>query len=688
MSKPLYMSFLGQWTALFVFALFLATNARAQFVAFNDQAPGGGTSPNATTWSIRTNQGMALPLWDIASGSPLGVTIEIRTNKVNVSGSRVAFPSPSTAGNPAPGTPAYNVFNGFVDFSGSGDSSVELLGATAAVTNIFSGLDPGKTYSLQATAVRAGTADYSNRWTVITLLGASSFTTAHTANTITSAQDPALGPNQVAINTGINTSGDLADFRAIVPADSTLMLISMHYSNSNVRFNGSKGYAVTGIRLEEIEAHPDTISILSPAGDSSYVVGQPITINVSAGSGISSVSFYDGPTLLGSDLDSPFSFVYSNAAMGSHELRLVGSTTSGSVTSAPVTIQVVPNQPPGISITNLLDNQNFLVGSGAMLNVDASDPDNGLAHVDFYVDGALFYREAASPYFVEVNDMAAGAHTFTAVALDVGGLSVTSAPVSILVTNVPNVSVVIPNRSVWKYLDTGTDQGAAWRSGSFNDASWKSGPAELGFGDNVKNSSNGTPKPEQTVLNGGPSNDRFRTTYFRRTFSVANPNSVTNLIINLLRDDGGVVYINGVEVFRSNMPGTDIVPLGEMSFTNWASGSLPDDGTAYVSTNIASPNFLVAGTNIIAVEIHQNVATSSDLSFDLMLWAQPPEGGTLTATAHPNNSITISWTGAGILQQSTDLSSPNNWQDVMPQPSGNSYEVSAGAGPQKFFRLR
>lgn len=687
-----------RWTAVFAAFVGLHCVAQAQFVAFNDQAPGKGTSTNATTWSVSTNSGRVLTLRDINSGNTVGVTLRLETNQVNVAGSRVYFPFPSTAGLPASGTPAYNTFYGFVDFAGSGDSSMELLGSTAAVTNIFLGVSTSKRYSLKASAVRAGTPDYSNRWTVVTLLGAASFATAHTPNTITSATDPALGPNQVAINTGLNTVGDMADFESIVPAGPTLMLVSMQYSNYTVvsptgfHCNGNKGYGITGFRLEELSDDPKSIAIMNPPNSSLFVQGQNVAINVSSGSAVSSVGFYDGAILLGADVVPPFSFVYSNVALGSHSFTAVGATSSGSVTSAPIHIEVNANQAPSITVTNPVSGANFLVGSYTMVNVDAADPNNDLAKVDFYIDGLFFYRETVAPYFVQYNDMPAGAHTIVAVAIDNSGLAKTSAPVNIVVTNAADVSILIPNRSIWKYLDTGINQGDSWRASSFSDSSWKSGPAELGFGDAVKDSGNGTPKPEQTLIAGGSSNARFPTLYFRRIFYISDPSLVTNLIVNLLRDDGGVVYINGREVFRSNMPDLSTVPLEAMAFTNWADVPSTEDGSVYFSTNIYNPDYLVQGPNTIAVEIHQSSATSSDISFDLMLLAQPmrPMGGFLTAAAAPDNSglINITWTGTGTLQETTDLSSPNNWHDVNPQPGANSYSVSSAGGPQHFFRLR
>src|SRR6266487_1002858 len=104
--------------------------------------------------------------------------------------------------------------------------------------------------------------------------------------------------------------------------------------------------------------------------------------------------------------------------------------------------------------------------------------------------------------------------------------------------------------STWKYLDNGTDQGTAWRATSFNDSGWASGPAQLGY------SSNPAENDEATIVSFGPDpNNKYITTYFRRTFPVSDPASATILTLYLLRDDAGVVYLNGTEIFRSpNLP--------------------------------------------------------------------------------------------------------------------------------------
>jgi len=92
--------------------------------------------------------------------------------------------------------------------------------------------------------------------------------------------------------------------------------------------------------------------------------------------------------------------------------------------------------------------------------------------------------------------------------------------------------------AVWRYFDRTNDWGASWRNNSFDDSSWSSGVSELGFGDIPDG------RPETTPVQ----NNLQCTTYFRRKFYVPDATLVTSLNAQLLRDDGAVVYLNGVEV--------------------------------------------------------------------------------------------------------------------------------------------
>lgn len=174
-------------------------------------------------------------------------------------------------------------------------------------------------------------------------------------------------------------------------------------------------------------------------------------------------------------------------------------------------------------------------------------------------------------------------------------------------------TTVIDKGAAWKYLDNGIDQGAGWSSSTFDDTGWNTGNAELGYGDDDNN--DGTPD-ESTVVSYGPdAGNKYITTYFRKAFSMASTGEINSLLLRLKRDDGAVVYLNGVEVARSNLPG------GVITSTTLASNSVGGaDESSYFDYPIA-PSLLVTGINTIAVEVHQSASNSSDLSFDAELIA-------------------------------------------------------------------
>ena len=190
---------------------------------------------------------------------------------------------------------------------------------------------------------------------------------------------------------------------------------------------------------------------------------------------------------------------------------------------------------------------------------------------------------------------------------------------------------LISRGSVWRYLDTGTFPGSSWRTTGFNDASWKVGVAQLGYGDG----------DEATVVSFGPnSSAKYITTYFRQTFQVSNPSELQSVALRILRDDGAVVYLNNTEVFRTNMPG------GTVSNTTLASSAIDDPNFYTASIN---PALLTAGANVLAVEIHQANGTSSDISFDAELIGAT----TVSVTRGPylqmgnDTSVVVRWRTSG-----------------------------------------
>ncbi|MFO7670717.1 MAG: CotH kinase family protein [Bacteroidales bacterium] len=156
----------------------------------------------------------------------------------------------------------------------------------------------------------------------------------------------------------------------------------------------------------------------------------------------------------------------------------------------------------------------------------------------------------------------------------------------------------------WKYLDDGSDQGTGWTGTDFADQSWKTGSAKFGYGEGN----------EQTVVSYGTDPDnRHITTYLRKMFDVEDRDAISLLDLKILRDDGAIVYLNGIEAARSNMTSRSV---------NYQTPSLQSvtgaDESSYFEFSI-DPELLVNGRNTLAVELHQASASSTDLGFDLEL---------------------------------------------------------------------
>ncbi len=168
--------------------------------------------------------------------------------------------------------------------------------------------------------------------------------------------------------------------------------------------------------------------------------------------------------------------------------------------------------------------------------------------------------------------------------------------------------VLVKTGEQWRYLADASNPGPNWRVPDFDDTKWKLGQGELGFGDNPS-----------TSIDGGPPDRRRITTYFRRAFEVADPGFFRSLLLRLKRDDGAVVYLNGTEIHRVNLPG------GTLTTGTLATREVKGLEEEVFFPIPGKPELLRPGRNVVAVEVHQNSPRSEDLSFDLELSANPAD---------------------------------------------------------------
>ena len=163
--------------------------------------------------------------------------------------------------------------------------------------------------------------------------------------------------------------------------------------------------------------------------------------------------------------------------------------------------------------------------------------------------------------------------------------------------------------SVWSYYDKGSLDGKGWTATSyFETSNWKEGKAPLGY-------ATGSTWTEYTTKldYGSDTNNKRPTYYFRKTFPLAaKPDINDKFNLYLTVDDGCIVYVNGQEVGRFNMPS------GTVKYNTYA--STYGDQFSYPQTISINSTLLKKGNNLIAVEVHNNNATSTDIHWDASLY--------------------------------------------------------------------
>ena len=170
-----------------------------------------------------------------------------------------------------------------------------------------------------------------------------------------------------------------------------------------------------------------------------------------------------------------------------------------------------------------------------------------------------------------------------------------------------NATVLVAG-STWRYLfDNAVTVDASWKQPSFDAGSWKSGPAPLGWGSG----------PIATNIDVPAGQTRAVTSYHRTTFTVANPGAYQGFRLTTRADDGLVVYVNGTEVARANMPS------GTISRTTYATAA-PSTSTAVANPVVAQipTNLIQAGSNTIAIEVHSNYRSTPSSSIEAKIEAQ------------------------------------------------------------------
>jgi hypothetical protein len=681
---------------------------QAQFVAFNDHAPGTGTHSNATRWSclILPTGG---PLKNIIDGLDTPVTLNItRTGNGSAQGG-------PQAAYPQIGTPANVTFTNFVDFVGTPGAAVQITNITVHYT--FSGLDPSKRYNFKGSAVRGGSGgNYTNRWTKIAITSVDSFTSQHTANIVTSSQEPTLAANEAVANFGVNLTGDMVVWDQIDPGvDGTFEVTCDFYRgplpapNSSTLNTPPYGYAITAIRLEEFSNVTTPIVITSGPNPSSTNIMQSdsATFDVTVTGTSPHYRWYrtDGLPISHATGTNSKTLTITNAQPSdglptTYRVQVTNTLNSATSGDAVLTVQPDVTPPSIISALAYLNGSNFLVGFSERL--DAFPPSaNGvrvhllggggeLPVIDIVVTNGtnLFIstsvaRSAFGNYAITIDPQTA---------FDANGNDYPGGTTALLM----EVAVLAFNNTEWKYNADGVDFGSDFAYPGFDDSAWSNGVSVF---DVLR-----PQPPGRTTVAGFPvatqlplTNAVYSTTtgviptyYYRTHFRLpTSKEHVLSLQLYTLVDDFDEFFINGQEAYRNaGYPATNPPPA-----FGYSGGSAVGIASVMGPFSV-DPAHLINGDNLGAVIVNQANGGSSDSTFAYQLIARVDHFEAAPALTLSQDSgtgaITLTWpsgTGAHLFEASFVDAPLAGWSQVSAAADG-SYTFSPTGSSPRFFTLR
>ena len=399
------------------------------------------------------------------------------------------------------------------------------------------------------------------------------------------------------------------------PANSVMYLL---WGDDNA--SGTEGsYTIDNFAITTVVTNTSApVTITSQPPNLVREVGQSAVFTVGvSGSSPYFYAWYFGANPIGG-ANGPTYTIPSVSAGNAGQYRVVVSNSFSSaissnalltVTNFPV---VITNQPVGAGVA---------LGGSATFNVGVSGTPPYFYR--WFFGGSPIANATNSSYTVN-NAQSANGGIYS---VQVSNLNSTVISSNANLVVIPGPYTLVAYSNVWQYNQSNVDLGTAWKEVAYNDSSWLSGPGILGV--------EGAALPDtlRTPLTlTFPGQGSGTLTYYFRTRVVLSdsPTAVTFAVTNVI-DDGAVFYVNGVEVGQFGMP------IGVFTHTTLAAATVGD--AVAVGTTFPSGPW-IKGTNVLAVEVHQSAAGSSDIVFGMQITATVVPSTLLTITNQPA-SLTV-----------------------------------------------
>jgi hypothetical protein len=187
-----------------------------------------------------------------------------------------------------------------------------------------------------------------------------------------------------------------------------------------------------------VTVNPLPVAVITSSGPLSFPQGGSVILTSSAGS---SYKWFNGTTQIGTGS------IYTATTSGDYSVEVTNAAGCKNVSSA-VTVNIISNKAPAVSISSPMNNASFAAPANVTLTAVATDSDGTIVKVDFYNGTTLVGTDPTSAYNFALNNLAAGSYSITAVATDNNGASATSAiitfTVNVPVNQLPVITITAP----------------------------------------------------------------------------------------------------------------------------------------------------------------------------------------------------------------------------------------------------
>lgn len=162
---------------------------------------------------------------------------------------------------------------------------------------------------------------------------------------------------------------------------------------------------------------------------------------------------------------------------------------------------------------------------------------------------------------------------------------------------------VVLASDTWKYwVATTAGPATNWNMPDFQDSNWSSGPGGIGYADN----------DDGTII---PSSPTPLAVFIRRTFEITDTSKIVSALLNMDYDDGFVAYLNGFEIARANLGNAGVsTPFNTFANDHEALNNPSIQPESFLLNKSKLKICLVNGSNVLAIQVNNASANSSDLS--------------------------------------------------------------------------